>query len=636
MRKVIFATKAGSSFLSLLCCERVLYEVCGIVGYVGFRNAAEVLLDGLRRVEYRGYDSAGLAVRTEKGLEIVKEVGKVSDLEEAARGRNLTGCQGIGHTRWATHGGVTVTNAHPHADGAGRFALVHNGIIENYLDLQEELHSQGVCFFSQTDTEVIVQLLARLRAETDDMPAALTLLQQRLNGSFALAIIDAQEPECFYCVRRGSPLVLGVGVGECFCASDVSALLPYTKNVVYLEEGDTARVCTKGVEIWNECGEEVCREIAIVDWDVSMSEKDGYPHYMLKEINEQGAVFRSTLKGRITEGRIDLSNDLAWDISKVNSWKNLHIVACGTSYYASLVAQRALEQWTDFHVVVDVASEYRYRRMRADAGTLAVFVSQSGETADTLAAQRKARSEGAHCLAITNVRGSTLAREVHDVLLLKAGPEIGVAATKTFMGQMAALYLLALFLGETRGTLPVAEAKRLVEELLHLPYKVETVLNRQDAIKETARKYAEKRNFLYLGRGNTYPVALEGALKLKEISYIHAEAYAAGEMKHGPIALLEPDVPVFVVVPRNSLYEKTLSNIQEAKARHSAIIAVGTDGDTLLPHHAEDILWIPWTDEEFVPFLAVVPLQLFAYHAAVLRGCEIDQPRNLAKSVTVE
>lgn len=614
----------------------MLSNVCGIVGYVGFRNAADVLLDGLRRVEYRGYDSAGLAVRTDSGLEIVKEVGKVSDLERVAKGKNLRGVQGIGHTRWATHGGVTVTNAHPHADGEGRFALVHNGIIENYLDLREELLSQGALFSSQTDTEVIVQLLARLRAETEDMSDALVRLQQRLRGSFALAIIDVQESECFYCVRRGSPLVLGLGSGECFCASDVAALLPYTKNVVYLEEGDAARVCTNGVEIWNERGEKKHPDISVVDWDVSMSEKDGYPHYMLKEINEQGAVLRSTLKERVADGRIDLSKDFDWVPSRVHEWNTLHIVACGTSYYASLVAQRALEQWTDCHVVVDVASEYRYRRMRADSGTLAVFVSQSGETADTLAAQRKARSEGAHCLAITNVRGSTLAREVHDVLLLKAGPEIGVAATKTFMGQLTALYLLALFLGEARGTLLAAEVKRLVEEFLHLPYKVETALNRHDAVKAVAQKYAERKNFLYLGRGNVFPVALEGALKLKEISYIHAEAYAAGEMKHGPIALLEPEVPVLVIAPRNSLYEKTLSNIQEAKARHSAIIAVGTDGDTLLPHHVEDILWIPWTDEEFMPFLAVVPLQLFAYYVAVFRECEIDQPRNLAKSVTVE
>lgn len=608
--------------------------MCGIVGYVGDRNAIDVLLDGLKRLEYRGYDSAGLAVRVPDGIEMVKEVGKVADLERLVREKNLFSSQGIGHTRWATHGGVNWANAHPHRDGKGRFVLVHNGIIENYLDIKEELEAKGFEFSSQTDSEVIVQLLASLYK--GDILAALVELERLLKGSFALAIIHQANPDSLYCVRKGSPLVLGVGEGEVFCASDVPAFLPYTRNVVYMEEGMIAEIRRDKVRLWDDEGRPVPVKPSRVDWDLSMVEKGGYPHYMLKEINEQGAVLRGTLKGRIVDGHVDLGGELGWDESLVKSWRQVHLVACGTSYYAALVAERVLERWTDLSIRVDIASEYRYRDIKVGPSTLAVFVSQSGETADTLAAQRKVRTQGAHCIAVTNVRGSTLAREVHNILLLKAGPEIGVAATKTFMGQMAALYLLALYLGRVRGTLTPAEEERLVGEFLQLPYKVELTLERDEPIKALAEKYSTKTNFLYLGRGISYPVALEGALKLKEISYIHAEAYAAGEMKHGPIALLDPELPVMTVIPRDSLYEKTLSNIQEAKARKAPLLAVGTDGDMLLPNHVEQVLWIPWTDEEFTPFLSVVPLQQFAYHVANAKGLDIDQPRNLAKSVTVE
>lgn len=608
--------------------------MCGIVGYVGERDACGVLLDGLCRLEYRGYDSAGLAVRSGENIEMIKEVGKVADLKKLVEDSGFCACQGIGHTRWATHGGVTVENAHPHTDGDGRFVLVHNGIVENYLDLREELEQEGAVFASQTDTEVVVKLLSHLY--DGDMLGTLVRLQERLRGSYALAIINSEFQDRFYCVRQGSPLVLGLGDGEGFCASDVPPLLPYTRRVVYLEEGDIAEISRTGLELWDRAGRPVEREAASVDWDVSMADKSGYSHYMLKEINEQGGVLRSSMKGRILENRVDLSQELSWEPELCSRWDRIHLVACGTSYYAALVAERALSRWTDMDIRVDIASEYRYRDIIADERTLAVFVSQSGETADTLAAQRLARGKGAHCLAITNVRGSTLAREVHDVLLLKAGPEIGVAATKTFMGQMAVLYLLALYMGQLRQSLPTAEEKRLVEELLQIPYKVELTLEREEVVRNLAKKYAGKRDFLYLGRGFSFPVALEGALKLKEISYVHAEAYAAGEMKHGPIALLDSEVPVVTIIPRDSLYEKTLSNIQEARARHAPILAVGTEGDRLLPQHADEVVSIPWTDEEFTPFLSVLPLQLFAYHVALERGCDIDQPRNLAKSVTVE
>lgn len=608
--------------------------MCGIVGYVGPRNAADVLLDGLRRLEYRGYDSAGLAVRGAEGVQVVKELGKVADLARVVQERQMSGNLGVGHTRWATHGGVTEVNAHPHCDGCGRFALVHNGIVENYLDLREDLENRGVTFVSQTDSEVVVQLLAQIHQ--GDMLTTLVDLQKRLRGSFALVILCHDDPDGFYCVRRGSPLVLGVNDQEGLCASDVPALLPYTREVLYLEEGEIAEIRRGSARIWDQEGHPVDRKPVQVDWDVAMAEKDGFPHYMAKEIHEQGAVLRSTLKGRLTEQGVDLSEELDWSGEFVRSLKQVHLVACGTSYYAALVAERVLEQWTDLDVRVDIASEYRYRQVRVTPQTLAVFVSQSGETADTLAAQRKVRSLGARCLAVTNVRGATLAREVHDRLLLKAGPEIGVAATKTFMGQMATLYLLALKLGWDRGTLNPAEAERLAAALIQLPYQVERTLEREEQVRRVAEKYSKYDNFLYLGRGISFPVALEGALKLKEISYVHAEAYAAGEMKHGPIALLEPDVPVMTVMPRDSLYEKSLSNLQEAKARRSPLVAVATDGDDLVTRHVDDVLRIPWSDEVFSPFLSVIPLQQFAYHVARFRGREIDQPRNLAKSVTVE
>jgi glucosamine--fructose-6-phosphate aminotransferase (isomerizing) len=608
--------------------------MCGIVGYIGTRSASHVLLDGLRRLEYRGYDSAGLAVHSGDRIQVEKEVGKVADLEKMVSESSIEGMGGIGHTRWATHGGVTTVNAHPHFDSDHSLALVHNGIIENYMELRQDLEEKGITFLTETDTEVAAQLLSWIYR--GNMVESLSELSEMLDGSFALAIILKNEPGKIYCIKKGSPLVLGMGDKESFCASDVPALLPYTREFIYLEDGDIAELSRSGIKLWDSTGREFTRNSYMVDWDTTMAEKSGYPHFMLKEINEQGRVLRDSLKGRIDDGHVDLSSELSWNKEMFSSFRKMHIIACGTSYYAALVAERFFEQICNLDIRVEFASEYRYRNVKADGETLSVFVSQSGETADTLAAERKARSMGAHCLGITNVPNSTLGREVDSLLEIKAGPEIGVAATKTFTGQLVALYLLALQIGNWRETLPDEVHTRIVNELIQLPYKIEWVLEKGEEVREIAEKYAHASDFLYLGRGSSFPVALEGALKLKEISYIHAEAYAAGEMKHGPIALLDPEVPVVVVVPSDYLYGKVLSNIQEARARKAPIISIATDGDTRIRANSEDVIYVPPTEQELTPFLSVVALQLFAYYVARYRGCDIDQPRNLAKSVTVE
>lgn len=611
-------------------------SVCGIVGYVGQRNAPDILIDGMKRLEYRGYDSAGIAVNNGKDIQVLKEVGKVSELEKAISTRSIGGHLGIGHTRWATHGGVTQVNAHPHSDCKRQIVLVHNGIVENYIEIRKALESEGVSFLTETDTEVVAQLLAKIYGSKKDMVQALVELGAQLRGSFALAILVKDMPDTIYCVRKGSPLVVGNGEGEAFCASDVPALLPYTQNVYYMNDGDIACLSPKGVSFWDESGSIIKKEFHRIEWDLSMVDKCGYPHFMLKEINEQGAVLRSSLEGRICNSKVDLSKELHVPASSVQKWRRLHIVACGTSFYAALVAERLLEEITDLDIRVDVASEYRYRPLSIGEDTLAIFVSQSGETADTLAAERMAKSRGARCLAVTNAQGSSLAREVDDVLLLKAGPEIGVAATKTFTGQLAVLYVLAIYIAKLRGTPSSVEEKRLVDGLQKLPYQIEGILERQEELRRIAERYATSRDLLYLGRGRSFPIALEGALKLKEISYVHAEAYAAGEMKHGPIALLEKDVPVVVIAPRDKLYEKAFSNILEAKARKAPIFTIGTLGDKNVDEISDHVFSVPQTEEELTPFMTVIPLQIFAYYMARVRGCDIDQPRNLAKSVTVE
>ncbi len=608
--------------------------MCGIVGYVGPRDVSTVVLAGLSRLEYRGYDSAGMAVSGENGIERSREVGKVADLVRLLEANPLKGKQGIGHTRWATHGGVTVENAHPHFNSSSSVVLVHNGIIENYTELRESLLSEGVTFSSQTDTEVAAQLLGKIYS--GDPKRALIELYRRITGAFALAVMFADDDDHIYCIRKGSPLIVALGDGETLCASDVPAVLEYTRRIVYMGEGEMACLSREGASFWDSEGNPLDKEVVEIDWDLSMVEKGGYPHFMLKEINEQGAVMRQTLTGRTDRNLVDLSKELSWTTDWARSIKRVHLVACGTSFYAASVAERVIGLFTDLDVRVDIASEYRYRSIPIGEDTLAVFVSQSGETLDTLAAERFAKEKGARCLAITNNGLSSIAREVDDVLLLKAGPEIGVAATKTFTGQMAVLYLMALYLAKLRGSLNESDELRLLREMSSVPYKIEALLENSAPIKLMAEKYSLARDFLFLGRGFSFPIALEGALKLKEISYIHAEAYAAGEMKHGPIALLDRAVPVVVVMPDDELWEKTLSNVQETKARKSPVIAITTVGRESYLKDVEDLLSIPATEPELTPFLTVIPLQMFAYYVALARGTEIDQPRNLAKSVTVE
>ena len=608
--------------------------MCGIVGYIGDKNACDVILTGLKRLEYRGYDSAGIAVHHGGTFDIRKTVGKVADLEKLV-GDGIEGHTGIGHTRWATHGGVTAANAHPHTDENNTLVLVHNGIIENFQELRTELQSRGVKFASETDTEVAAQLLAKLYK--GEPVEALCALFRRCRGAFAFVIIFGDRPDELYCVRKGAPLVVALGDGEAYCASDVPALVEHADRIVFLDEGEICRLRRDGASFWDLGGAPHERKTVSVDVDATMIDKAGYPHFMLKEINEQGDVLRHALFGRTGDDGIDMSDE--WNITpeKAKSLRRLDLVACGTSYYAALVAQRVLEKHLDLDIFVDIASEYRYRPLRADKNTMVAFVSQSGETLDTLEALRHAKRRGVHAVAVTNAPNSSIAREVDDVILLNAGIEIGVAATKTFTAQMATLILMGLYLAKLRGDLPVADEKRLSNAFKDLPYKVEQTLLMRNDIKSLAKKFIGARDFLFLGRGVSFPVAMEGALKLKEISYIHAEAYAAGEMKHGPIALLDETVPVVVVAPQDELLEKTLSNVQETRARKAPVVFVTSKNvDVGNDLDVEGLIRVPETDPELSPFLTVIPLQMFAYDSALIRGCDIDQPRNLAKSVTVE
>ena len=640
--------------------------MCGIIGYVGKKNSVDIIIRGLSALEYRGYDSAGLAVLDNNEFKILKKAGKVSELEKMLEVTPLSGNIGIGHTRWATHGGVTDINAHPHC-GGDNVVIIHNGIIENWMEIKEELSAQ-YAFVSETDTEAAACLIDKVYKDCvqkgeSDSPTLEAIIKaiKRIRGAFAFVVIFKDYPDRFYCVRKSSPLVVSCRAEptktdevqalqkfEAFCASDAMALLPYTADVVYMNEGEIAELSLDGIKFWDFNGTPHERATIHIDWNYEMAEKGNYPHFMLKEIDEQGIVLRKTIDKRIALNHIDLSSDLNWNRELVLGFRKLHIVACGTSYYASLVAERLAERFTDLDVRVDIASEYRYRNIRCGADTLAVFVSQSGETADTLAAERLAKAKGAFCLAVTNVKGSSLAREVNNVLELKAGPEIGVAATKTFMGQLAALSLLMMWIGKLKGTLVENDEIRVCSELIRLPYKIEAILSRQDELRSMAEKYADNtsrysnfadenpKDFLFIGRGNEFAIALEGALKLKEIAYVHAEAYAAGEMKHGPIALLDSKTTVIAIAPTDSLIEKTMSNIEEARARKSPIISITTEGNKSVKSISDDCFFIPKTEDELYPLITVVPLQLFAYFFAFMKGCDIDKPRNLAKSVTVE
>jgi len=608
--------------------------MCGIMGYVGDRETTKVILDGLAKHEYRGYDSAGIAVVRDGAIYEIRTVGRVAQLAERVAREHFTGEFGIGHTRWATHGGVTENNAHPHMSSDNRVVLVHNGIIENAREIRAELEAAGIKFHTETDTESAVQYLGYVY--DGDPKAAIVKLVHRIRGSFALVIMFYDRKNEIWCARKGSPLVVGHALGEGFCASDPTALLEFTRDVWFMDDDEIAEITKEGCKFFNFEGAEHDKKSMHLDWDAAMTNRGEYAHFMLKEIHEQPDVVTHTLLGRVASGEVDLSRELNWTKEQIAGWKKIHFVACGTSHYATMVAKRFMESVGTFDIRTEVASEYRYSNIPIDKETLAIFVSQSGETADTLHAARLAKSRGAKCLVITNVRGSTIHREVGDALITPAGPEIGVAATKTFTAQITILTLLGLYLAKMRGELSRETERRLTTALMELPKKLDSILKNEDHIAEMARNFADARGFFFIGRGVAYPPSLEGALKLKEISYLHAEAYPAGEMKHGPIALLDKELPVVALVPKNDLWEKTVSNIEESMARKAPIIALATEGDEAIRQYTRNIIYTPVTEPELFAFVAIIPLQLFAYYVARQRGCDIDMPRNLAKSVTVE
>lgn len=609
--------------------------MCGIVGYIGKEAPLQVIMDGLSRLEYRGYDSAGVAYLNGKGIEVFRSSGKLKVLQGMLRDPRTPVLVGLGHTRWATHGAPTIRNAHPHC--AAGVAVVHNGIIENYRELRVRLEGAGRAFSSDTDTEVVPHLIAEALERGNSLHEAIREAVVRLDGSYALGIMSECAPDVLFAVRKGSPLVIGIGDGAYYFASDVPALLPYTRRYIFLEDGQLCTLTSEGIDICavdSNISIPVHDQIVEVDWTPAAAEKGGYAHFMLKEIYEQPRAVRNTV-GEWLKDPGAMLDAVAPDRDLATSVGRLQIVACGTSYHAGLVGKYLVEHLARVPVEVDIASEYRYREPILAPGALFVSITQSGETADTLAAQRAARERGAMTLTICNVVGSTASRETDAVLYTHAGPEIGVASTKSFTSQIAALFAIALSLGVRRGRLSQEECEALVSDLSELPARLETVLKQNLAIRELGKTLLDSRDFLYLGRGINFPIALEGALKLKEISYLHAEGYPAGEMKHGPIALIDKGVPAVVLIPRNALFEKTLSNIEEIKARGGRIIAV-TDSPGLLAGKVDDVIEVPVVHPLLAPFVATVPLQLLAYHIGVLRGCDVDKPRNLAKSVTVE
>lgn len=615
--------------------------MCGIVGYVGPRMATPILLDGLRRLEYRGYDSAGIAVLNSDGrIQIEKSEGKLQKLLDQVGEPGPAGFLGVGHTRWATHGLPNEVNAHPHADCQGRIVLVHNGIIENHSELRERLLDAGHTFVSQTDTEVLAHLLEqeydRLRAERYPQPILPEAVRRGMNqvrGAYAVAVFCSEEPDTLVGARLFSPLIVGLGRGENYLASDIPAVMRHTRRALVVEDGEVVALTPDSVSIRTSDGEEQQREPLHISWDLESAEKGGHPHFYHKEVHEQPQAILNALRGRLDGDRLTLSEWAQLDLERVDQVK---IVACGSSYYAGLFGKLLLERWAGLPVDVDVASEFRYREMLVDDRTLALFITQSGETADTLAAFRAVREKGAVTVAITNVMGSSVTRGADATFYLQAGPEIGVVATKTYVAELVVLCLMALDLARRRGVMDEGEIGRTIGELRELPAKVQQVLENEEAIAAVARDYAQRNGFFFIGRNLGLPTALEGALKLKEISYVHAEGYPGGELKHGPIAMLDAGFPVFAIVPQGSTREKLLSNIQEVRARRAHVLAVATEGDEEMASHAEEVFFIPPTDETLSPLLAIVPLQLFAYYVAIERGCDVDQPRNLAKSVTVE
>jgi glutamine---fructose-6-phosphate transaminase (isomerizing) len=623
--------------------------MCGIVGYVGNKRVVPVILDGLRRLEYRGYDSAGIAVAGNgNGLQVRRAEGKLRNLEEVIRLKPLDGSYGIGHTRWATHGRPTEENAHPHRDCTGKIVVVHNGIVENYVSLKKKLIEEGHRFTTETDTEVIAHLVEKNMQSGNGHRVPLEEAVRRtvklLTGVFAIAVISSDERNKIVAARNGPPAVIGLGKDEYFVASDVPAILYHTRDLFFLADGDLATITPSGVQLTDFEGRHIERPVQHITWDPIMAEKGGFKHFMLKEIYEQPRAVRDTTLGRVSldTGKVFLDE---MDITEADFRKleKVYIAACGTSWHAGLAGKFMIERLAKLPVEVDYASEFRYRDPLNGPNDLTILITQSGETADTIAAMRESRAKGSKTLGICNVVGSMIAREANGTIYTHAGPEIGVASTKAFTAQLTALFLFAVYLGQVRGTLDGEQSKQLLTELTRMPGKLETLLARDEETEDLAKEYHRAHDFLFLGRGVHYPIALEGALKLKEISYIHAEGYPAGEMKHGPNALIDEELPVVIVATRDlndpssvMRYEKTLSNLKEVKARSGTVIAIATDGDEEIREAADHVLYVPEAPELLSPILEVVPCQVLAYHIAVRRGCDVDQPRNLAKSVTVE
>jgi glucosamine--fructose-6-phosphate aminotransferase (isomerizing) len=624
--------------------------MCGIVGYVGKKSVVPIIIEGLRRLEYRGYDSAGIAVAGNgNGLQLRRAEGKLRNLEEAIRLKPLDGTYGIGHTRWATHGRPTEENAHPHRDCTGKIVVVHNGIVENYLSLKKKLMEEGHKFTTETDTEVIAHLVEKYSVSSENgshrsLEDAVRQTVKQLTGVFALAVISTDEPNKIVAARNGPPAVIGLGNDEYFVASDVPAILYHTRDIFFLADGDMAIVTAEGVQLTDFDGKPVIRQVQHVMWDPILAEKGGFKHFMLKEIYEQPRAVRDTTLGRVSQetGHIFL-DQMEISEAEFRAASKINIIACGTSWHAGQAGKFMIETLARVPVEVDYASEWRYRNPIVEGETITLVISQSGETADTIAAQREAKARGSKTLAICNVVGSMITREAQGTIYTHAGPEIGVASTKAFTGQLTALYIFAMYLAQVRGSMSEEQARTAMLELTRIPAKLETLLTHDEACDDLAKRYQKVHDFLFLGRGIHYPIALEGALKLKEISYIHAEGYPAGEMKHGPNALIDENLPVVVIATRDVnnpgsvlRYEKTISNLKEVKARSGVVIALATEGDEEIKEAADHVLYIPAAPEELSPILEIVPLQLLAYHIAVRRGCDVDQPRNLAKSVTVE
>ncbi|MCH7754918.1 glutamine--fructose-6-phosphate transaminase (isomerizing) [candidate division KSB1 bacterium] len=610
--------------------------MCGIVGYIGNKDAAPILLEGLKRLEYRGYDSAGVAVLTNGKITVEKQAGKISALEQSLAQNALSGKLGIAHTRWATHGVPNQTNAHPHTDTTGRIALIHNGIIENYQTIKTKLESNGYKFSTDTDTEALVNLISEYYQNGNNLDEAVRAALSQVEGTYGIAVISKDDPNTLIAARRGSPLVIGMGENEFFVASDVSAIINHTKDVTYLDDNEIAVITRDKVTIKTIDNLEVDKKIEKIAFDLDKIEKSGYDHFMLKEIMEQPQTIEDAMRGRLLseEGTARLGG-IRHEMESLLYAPQILLSACGTSWHASLIGEYMLEEFARTPVEVEYASEFRYRDPIIERGAVMFVISQSGETADTLAAMKEAKRKGAKVFGICNVVGSTIARESDSGIYLHAGPEIGVASTKAFTSQVMVLSLLSLLMARMRN-LGASKGIDIVNEMKALPQKVEKILQTHELIKEIAKEYHQSQNFLYLGRGYNFPVALEGALKLKEISYIHAEGYPAAEMKHGPIALIDENMPVVFIATKDSTYEKITSNIEEVKARSGRIIAIATEGDEEIKKRADHVIYIPPTLEFLTPILTIIPLQLLAYYIAILRGCDVDQPRNLAKSVTVE